>query len=605
MVSQRNQPAGERPNQARAGLSRRGFVGIGVGLAAVAGAGGLAGCGGDEAPSADGKEAVKDAAAVKGGPKTTPLTDLAYPDGYVGPIAADKGPLVVKGEQVTLRVAVVSDAAVGDWAENEFSKWYEQRTGVKVEYQVIPVEEAMTKVNAMIASGDIPDVFLHMDFTGAQLALYGEQGLLLPLNDLIEEYGVETKRIFDAFPDSRTTVTSNDGNIYSLPNVNDCFHCNAWNNRVWIYQPWLDELGLQMPTTPDELEAVLEAFKGRDPNGNGQADEVPFMGYNDAADNGAAMDTYFMGAFLYNPGDPWVVVQDGKVDVVFDKDGWRDGLRYMNRLYSKGLLAKETFTQSMEQLGRIGGHKDAPILGASKGGTWFVFTQIDETTEVGRRWKDYVALPPLEGPDGTRVASWNYYQAVTPGHFVITSACENPGVALMWGDGQYELETILRGYYGPKDENWRWAEDGETAINGKQALFSSLVREDGKTEGLGWNQFGISYRSSDFRLAERVDPENPTFEKPLYEETARAYYPYRQEKPEQLPPLYMTEDQAALTSELAATLSNHVKTSMTKFATGELDPNNDADWRAYLDTIEQMGIQQYIEAYQAAYDAKY
>ena len=29
-----------------------------------------------------------------------------------------------------------------------------------------------------------------------------------------------------------------------------------------------------MPTTPEEFEAVLEAFKTRDPNGNGKADEI-------------------------------------------------------------------------------------------------------------------------------------------------------------------------------------------------------------------------------------------------------------------------------------------------------------------------------------------
>lgn len=530
---------------------------------------------------------------------------MIYPDGYVGPRAVRRGPIVAKGKQVTLKVAVMSDAGVADWAENEFSLWYEEQTGVRVEFQVIPVEEAMTKVNAMIASGDIPDVFLHVDFTEAQLALYGQQGLIVPLNDLIEEYGVEVKRVFDQHPDAKVTVTSTDGRIYSLPNVNDCYHCNAWNNRVWIYQPWLDELGLSAPSTPDELEAVLEASKDRDPNGNGNADEVPFMGYNDAADNGSALDTYFMNAFLYNPGDPWLVVDNGKVDIVVNKAGWRDGLRYLNRLYGKGLVAKETFTQSMDQLIRTGTHKDTPVLGASKGGTWFVFTTTDETTEIGRRWKDYVALPPLRGPGGTQVASWDYYQAVTPGHFVITKACKNPAVALMWGDGQYELETVLRAYYGPLDENWRWAKPDETAINDKQALYSGLERADGKTEGLGWNQFGISYRSNDFRLAERVDPENPTFEKPLYEETARAYFPYKQPKERQLPPLYMTEDQAALTSELATTLSNHVKQSLTKFTLGELDPNNDADWQTYVDTVDQMGLAQYLEAYQQAYDEKY
>jgi putative aldouronate transport system substrate-binding protein len=611
MVSKHNQP-GDNPTGSSpmlgTGVSRRGFVqGIfGVGLVAAAGSA-LAACGNDD--SGNSNKPVADDAAVKGGPKTTPVSGIPYPDGYVGPIASKKGPIVASGKQVKLKVAVLSDPGVGDWKNNEFSKWYEKQTGVQVEYQVIPVEESMTKVNAMIASGDLPDVFLRMDFTPAQLALYGQQGLILPLNDLIDQYGVETKRIFKDYPDAKTEITSNDGKIYTLPNVNDCFHCRAWNNRLWINQAWLDKLGLEMPTTPEEFEAVLEAFKTKDPNGNGKADEIPLMTYNDSGDPGSQLDSFIMSAFLYNPGGttgkPWVVVNDGKVDVVYNKDGWRQGLIFLNRLYKKGLLPKESFTQNMEQFGRIGQNAGGVTLGAAKGGTWFVFTTIDDKTEVGKRWKDYVCVPALKGPDGTQVASWDYYGATTAGNFVITRACKNPAVALMWGDGQYELETILRAYSGPKDENWRWAKAGEKGINGKQALWSSLTRADGKTEGLGWNQFGISYRSNDFRLGERVDPKAPTFEQPLYEQTAKAYYPYRQPQEQQLPPLYMTEAQAGTSSELETTLANHVRQSLTKFTMGELDPNKDADWKQYTDTIDQMGLANYLQTFQEAYDAKY
>ena len=56
--------------------------------------------------------------------------------------------------------------------------------------------------------------------------------------------------------------------------LEDCYHCSM-SQKLWIYQPWLDALGLEMPTTTDEFEQVLLAFKEQDPNGNGQADEIP------------------------------------------------------------------------------------------------------------------------------------------------------------------------------------------------------------------------------------------------------------------------------------------------------------------------------------------
>ena len=62
---------------------------------------------------------------------------------------------------------------------------------------------------------------------------------------------------------------------------------------------------------------------------------------NAAASNGS-LDNFFMGSFLYNPGEPWLVLNEGKVDVTFNKPGWREGLKYLNRLYAEGLIAPET-----------------------------------------------------------------------------------------------------------------------------------------------------------------------------------------------------------------------------------------------------------------------
>ena len=271
-MSKQDQPHDQQPIVSA--VSRRGFVGgvFGVGLAAAAGST-LAACGNDNSdPSSEAP--VADSAAVKGGPKTTPIADVPYPEGYVGPTASTKGPIVMKGKQVTLKVAVVSDPVVGDWKINHFSKWYAKRTNVDIDWQVIAAgtgdqSDLITKVNAIIASGDLPDVFM-TGFTPSQLALFDDQRLFIPLDKYIDDYGVETKRLLKEFPVAKQVCTAPDGKMYSLPNVNDCFHCQGSIGRAWIYQPWLDELGLQMPSTTDELETVLEAFKTKDPNKNGR-----------------------------------------------------------------------------------------------------------------------------------------------------------------------------------------------------------------------------------------------------------------------------------------------------------------------------------------------
>ncbi len=195
-------------SRGRGGLSRRGFIrgGAAVGVAAAAAVPTLAGCGakGGSNLSSAGKP-------VKGGPKTTRNPAPHYPPDYVGPIASFKGPITT--ERARLKVVVSQDPVVGDWKINHFSKWYAKRTNVDIDWQVIAAgtgdqSDLITKVNAIIASGDLPDVFM-TGFTPSQLALFGQdQRLFIPLDKYIDDYGVETKRLLKEFPVAKQVCTA-------------------------------------------------------------------------------------------------------------------------------------------------------------------------------------------------------------------------------------------------------------------------------------------------------------------------------------------------------------------------------------------------------------
>ncbi|UUZ87014.1 extracellular solute-binding protein [Paenibacillus sp. P26] len=133
------------------------------------------------------------------------------------------------------------------------------------------------KKKLLLASGDYPAVFLSGDLTQAEQIDYGKQGVLKPLNDLIDKYGVEIKKAFQQDPDLKKSITAPDGKIYALPHINECFHC-WYSQKVWINTTWLKKLNLQMPTTTEEFYQVLKAFKTQDPNGNGKQDEIPLSG---------------------------------------------------------------------------------------------------------------------------------------------------------------------------------------------------------------------------------------------------------------------------------------------------------------------------------------
>jgi putative aldouronate transport system substrate-binding protein len=581
-------------------VNRRRFLSGALGVsAAVALGAGLSGCG-----SAPAKQPL--GAPVAGGARTTPNRAVRYPKGYVGPIASEKGRITKSPAE--LRVLVMQSAEVGDYFDNRFTDWYEKRTGVKVKWQVIAAEDSLTKINAMIASGDVPDVMMpNPALTPSQVRYYGEQGMFRKLNGLIEDYGTETQRIFRDYPNAEKTIAAPDGSIYCLPNINDCYQCASWGARGYLYQPWLDKLKLDMPESTAEFEEVLKAFKHGDPNGDGKKDQiVPFAGCKDAP-----IDQFFMSGFLYNPGgpavagSPWLTVgDDKKLSFAAGTAEWREGLRYMHRLAEQGLIDRATFTQTTEQLVRLGDSKK-PRLGASVGGTWGVFLTIEDASKHPR-YADYPMVPALKGPDGTRIASWDYGVPVQAGRFMITKACKNPEIALMWGDGLFELEATERSYTGPMGKQWKWSGKGQLDWNGLQSVYDSNRGDPVGTPGNAWAQQGIQYRSRDYRSGGAVDPKKKhSWGVDLEIWPEKAYQPYRQPREHQLPRPFMTADQVGETAEIQSTVENHVKNSMAKFVLGQYDPNSDSDWKDYLDTLDRMNIDRLVRVHQAVYDAKY
>ena len=269
--------------------------------------------------------------------------------GASGVVMSAPGVLPIVEETVTLSVAAIPHATVEDLTTNYATEWLEQQTGVHVEWNVLPRKDARQKINLMLTSAtDLPDVFLGSGaITPEQATLYGGQGLFLPLNDFIDQYSTEVKRFFEENPLIEKIGTSPDGNIYSLGNYDLCYHC-YYSQRVWYNKTWLDTLGLAVPQTTEELYAVLTAFKTQDPNGNGRADEVPFTG----ATTGwrTTLDGYLMNPFEYNDGVDRLYLDGDNVVAAFMSNGWRDGLRYMNRLYGEGLIDQEGFTQDQNQL---------------------------------------------------------------------------------------------------------------------------------------------------------------------------------------------------------------------------------------------------------------
>lgn len=536
------------------------------------------------------------AIAISGCSGSGGASETASPVGSASPKAAEKvtpeGQFPITAEKTTVKIMTRSNASVKDFATNAFTKYLEEKTNVHIEWDIVPDKSYQEKLNLVLASGDLPDVIMSMWVTPAQQMIYGSQGLFIPLNGFIEKYGKETKRMFKELPIVKDSITAPDGNIYALPAPNECYHCSM-SQKLWIYKPWLDKLGLKVPTTTDEFYEVLKAFKTKDPNGNGKADEIPLSGSSKGWNT--SIDSFLMNAFTYNPAGK-LYVDNGKVVPAFNKPEWKEGLQYLRKLYAEGLLDPQSVLQDTNQLKKLGENPSAPILGASSAGWMGEFT---EASGPSGRWKEYVTVPPLKGPKGLQVAPYQPYE-VNGGLFVITKAAKNPEVAFRLADALYDQEMTLRSIIGEKDKDWKWADKGELGINGKQAIWKQLSKL-GDVQNSHWGQTGISLRTNEHRLGEVNDPNN-SIEPLLYKETNTNYDPYKQDVKKVLPPLFYTNEQSAELAVLNKTINDFVNEMIVRFVTN--DANLDKDWDAYLKNLESMNLAKFLSIHQQAYDAK-
>jgi putative aldouronate transport system substrate-binding protein len=395
-----------------------------------------------------------------------PATDVTVAPGGEFPIVDQK---------ITLTVLIWPDPNVADYVDNEFTKWLEEKTNIHLDITLAPQDqtEADQKLNAIFASGDLPDIIIgwrNMTLD-RQLAL-AEQGLIVPINEYIDQYGVETQRVFQELPSAKNAVSQVDGKIYSVPDVNECYHCTH-AQKMWVYKPWLDQLGLEVPETTDEFERMLVAFKTQDPNGNGQQDEIPLSGV--VSWHGSLAD-FLMNPFVHyqtvsSPSGYYI--EDGVIKAPFVEDGWKEGLKYLNKLYAQGLIDPQAFVNTEDQAKALGENPDVAILGAMSAGHEGIFVEVNGQSG---RWLEYIPIPPLTGPTGLR-QNPTTTNVTSPGRFLITRSNQHPEASFRLADLLMSAEGSARSVMGVPGTDWDYVPSDQnlTSIGGGKATFILLI----------------------------------------------------------------------------------------------------------------------------------
>lgn len=555
---------------------------------ALCGAMMLAACGGgaESAPSSGSSESSAESSAES---KTE------------GESQADAGP-------VTLKVWCVKEDTVEDVATNEYIKWLEAEANVNLEFEQASSAESLQKFNLSLASGSYPDVYIGsciQNMTGtlmsSALIKYGGAGILIPLNDLIETYGTNTKQLFSDVPWVKDGVTMPDGNIYALPTYSEIYHCK-YSQKMWIDQSWLDNLNLKMPATTDEYYETLKAFKEQDANGNGDPnDEIPMAGCINAWHSDPS--SFLMNAFIYDDDDKRLMVNDSnEVESILDKDAYREGLKYINKLYSEGMIYSESFAQDGVQLKSLTSQSPNIVGGFPVGAPMGV---VDASADL---YKTCVAVPPLKGPEGNQTAGYYDYGNLRSGAYMITSACENPEAAFKLADFMYTEDSSIRLRQGVFGTDWRMAEEGEKTFDDKPAEFARITPlvTSGEPQNNNWGNSGLFRETNDsfigaWAVGKDFDIRSlDGIEQLLIEAT----WPYEGYEPEKtLPPVVFTDEESETVNSIEVEVRKYAAEQRVLFITGQ--KNLDSDWDSYISDLQSLGLDTMVKSYNTAYQRQY
>lgn len=521
-------------------------------------------------------------------------TRVLYGDGYVGPKARE----LKKISDGKTEFSVLTRTFAGqNMKTNKFAVWLEEKTGVKVNYQVVPIgEEGTPKVNNILASGDLPDAMMlgpawMNGFSRSQLYIYGRQGLFQPLGRLIDEFAPELLEVFKNVPRLREEFTAPDGEMYAFPAINQCYHCRSSEVRMWVNKTWLKRVGMSSPTTLDEFTAVLKAF--RDQNPAGQNFAVPMSGGKSGS--GSSFIGYIMQSFGYLPASK--IAKDGD-NLIYapTQDFYREGLRYMAGLAKDGLLDKRSFTQSADELKLQVMNPEGALVGFVQGGSQGSFADV-EAGNPSARYLDYEVIAPVKNGMIGAICPWDYGTGGVVG-LIVTKDCKDPETMVRWADAQMNLEVSLSMPNGPLGVGFDWATKGQVGINGKQATFARTVASQ-DAKNTGWYEWGPYNFPNDVRLSESVDASSGSVEPTLYK-AGQLYERFAVSEDKYFPAPFFDQDEAAQIGELETNMGTYLDQSNAKFILGDMDINDDSVWEAHKKKFQQLGMDRYLQTLKAA-----
>lgn len=465
-----------------------------------------------------------------------------------------------------------------DYKESPFHTGLAENTGVEVEWS-FPAKgaDSTQAYNLLLAEEVLPDILITNINPGEAEQLIND-GVIYDLTEYLPVYAPDYWKVIheEEYFRELQSLTTDSGKFYSIPKMNGSRYNLTYAGPV-IRKDWLDELGLDMPVTLEDWEAVLTAFKEK----YGAA-----MGFYTARMNhagiGSGVGAY--GSFAAN----FYVDDSGKVQLSQAQPEWKEYMAYLNRWWETGLIDKDSLTMDDAAVrtkvlnGKIG----LTYTAVSQLTNWIADAQAEGSNA------EWVGLEyPRTAPgEATCMIHTEYSGASTWGAVVTTSCPEDKLItALKWMNYGYTEEGMMYWCYGTEGESYYLDDDGVVQ-------WTELITADpdgiaqARMKYTGGSGIGIALfpeRLTEIGFGQAAQDSIHTW---LINTDAADHV---------MPNVSMTDEESIRYSDLMNAIATYVNEMALKFMTGEESLDGFED---YVEELNGMGLEEAQTILQTAYD---
>ncbi|QUI25291.1 extracellular solute-binding protein [Vallitalea pronyensis] len=421
--------------------------------------------------------------------------------------------------------------------------------------------------NLMLASGELADLIFN---TRKNIMRDAQDGAFVELTDLIEEHGPNIKKFFEEKPLAYKRSLSPDGSIYMIPGQSGGTAATGF----FIRQDWLDNLGLEVPTTVDEFHDVLLAFKTEDANGNGDpSDEIPFFARGDAVLQDELTCMWGARNGFYE--------KDGKIVYGAYQPEYLEAMTHLSIWYQEGIIDAEIFTR---------GSKSRDILlGNNTGGStvdWF-----GSTSSYNEKLKDdipgfsFMPILPPATKEGVVTANKKRGSGNSSGG-AIGITTKDPVAAMKALDFLFSEEGRILANFGVEGEDY-------TMVDGKPMFTEETLSQDNVLSHLRKRgiQFGWSFHQ-DFEYEKQWVTEVAIEGMDMYINAGilAAEAPF----------IDLTTDEQARVNELLTPIQSYVDEQRQLWILGVKSIDDTKD--DYIAKLKELGIEEVLDIQNTAYN---